>query len=99
MIISKKWELLLRHRDGQHFKTRRGVVYSAFNGNIEVEHPNGYTGCYYGRHSMSIYKDGKEVMHSGSCYGKRSPDELYKRLEGMPEFFKVMFEEEQNDDT
>lgn len=99
MIISKKWELLLRHRDGHFFKTRRGVMYSSHNGNIEVEHPNGYSGCYYGRHSLSIYKDGKEVMHSGSYYGKRSPDKLYKQLEGMPEFFDTMFSEEQNNDS
>lgn len=95
MKLNKKWELVLQHRDG-YFKTRKGVRYHAWNGSIEVEHPNGYSGCFYGRSSMSIYKDDKEVLHTGSHYKNRTPDALYKRLEGMPEFFNVMFEDEES---
>lgn len=32
---------------------------------IEVTHRNGYSGKLYGKTSMSIFKDGEEVMHTG----------------------------------
>ncbi len=61
---------------------------------IRVKHPNGYSGVLYGKSSMLIFgPDGKEVLHTGF----RNPDinnakALYKQLEEMPEFIKVLFE-------
>lgn len=83
MRISPKYELVFRHRDGEGFKTRKGVTYSVYNGQIEVEHPNGFTGVFYGRHSMSIYKGDKEMVHTGSYNGKRNADELYKQVDKL----------------
>lgn len=94
MRISKKWELLLQHRDGQFFETRKGIRYSSWNGSIEVEHPNGYSGVFCGRHTMIIYKGDQEVMHSGSYYGRRNADKLYSILEDMPEVERILTETE-----
>ena len=59
---------------------------------IYVEHPNGYCGRLYGDSSMSIFKDGKEVLHTG-CRSKDICDEksLYEHLESMPKFLNLLF--------
>ena len=33
---------------------------------LKVTHENGYTGVAYGISSLSVYKDDKEVLHTGS---------------------------------
>jgi hypothetical protein len=68
--------------------------------NIKVKHPNGYEGLLYGEHSVVVFKDGKEVLHSGSTLLK-TKEELYKLLEEMPETMKrfdAIFEDEDEED-
>ena len=76
--------------------TDKGVKYEVCNNQIMVEHENGYYGCLYGKSSMSIFKDNKEVLHTG-FRNINTPDELYKLLSGMPEMMnsvKELFEDE-----
>ena len=56
---------------------------------IRVSHPNGYSGVLYGESSMSIYYDGREVLHTG-FRSINTKEELYKRLEEMPEFIAML---------
>ena len=56
---------------------------------IFVSHPNGFTGKLYGESSMVIYKDGKEVLHTG-FRNINTQEELYTELESMPVFFDVL---------
>ena len=76
--------------------TVKGVKYEVCNNQIMVEHDNGYYGCLYGKTSMSIFKDNKEVLHTG-FRNINTPDELYELLSGMPEMMnnvKELFEDE-----
>ena len=76
--------------------TDKGVKYEFCNNQIMVEHDNGYSGCLYGKSSMSIFKDNKEVLHTG-FRNINTPDELYELLSGMPEMMnnvKELFEDE-----
>jgi hypothetical protein len=71
------------------YETKKGVKYEINNGQIMVEHENGYYGCLYGRSSMTIFYKNREVIHTG----KRSintPDELYEELAVMPEFLRML---------
>ena len=53
---------------------------------IKVKHPNGYEGIIYGQRSMEIWKDGKEVLHTGSRKEDiQTAEDLYKVLEDIPE--------------
>lgn len=53
---------------------------------IKVKHPNGYEGIIYGERSMEIWKNGKEVLHTGSRKEDiRTAEDLYKVLEDIPE--------------
>lgn len=56
---------------------------------IVVKHPNGYEGTLYGKRSLSISKDGREVFHTG-FRSVETEEELYELLEDIPEFFKVL---------
>lgn len=56
---------------------------------IEVTHPNGFSGKLYGKSSLIIFKDGKEVMHTG-FREINTAEELYNELEEMPEFLKML---------
>ena len=57
---------------------------------IRVKHPNGYEGVLHGISSMTIYNpQGKECMHTG-FRTIHTAEELYKQLEGMPEFWKMI---------
>ena len=57
---------------------------------IRVEHPNGYSGVLYGESSMSISKDGKEVLHTGFRNKDiNSKEKLYEQLEKMPRLMEV----------
>lgn len=64
---------------------------------IKVEHPNGYSGILYGKRSMVIFYKGKEVLHTGSRTEKlKTEKDLYEKLEGMPEFLKMLDEAFEN---
>ena len=53
---------------------------------IKVKHPNGYEGIIYGNRSMEIWKDGREVLHTGSRKEDiKTAEDLYKVLEDIPE--------------
>lgn len=56
---------------------------------IYAEHANGYSGVLYGKSSMSIYYEGREILHSGS----RTPQtyaQLMDALETMPELMEML---------
>lgn len=58
---------------------------------IVVEHPNGYSARLYGTSSMSIYKDGKEVMHTGFRNEEiKTAEDVYELLEDYPEFMELL---------
>lgn len=60
---------------------------------IKVEHPNGYSGVLYGKRSMVIFKDGKEVLHTGFRNKNiKTADDLYKVLEEQPKLMKILDE-------
>ena len=76
--------------------TDKGVKYEVCNNQIMVEHENGYYGCLYGKSSMSILKDDKEMLHTG-FRNINTPDDLYEILSEMPEMMnnvKELFEDE-----
>lgn len=59
-----------------------------------VEHENGYKAITYGKRSLSIYKDGKEVLHTGSLNTPfKTEKDLYHYLgEIVPEMMKLLDE-------
>ncbi len=59
-----------------------------------VEHENGYKAITYGNRSLSVYKDGKEVLHTGSLtIPFKSEQDLYHYLgEIVPEMMKILDE-------
>lgn len=58
---------------------------------VEYKHPNGYSARLYGESSMSIYYDGKEVMHTG--FRKvNTKDEVMDLLEYFVNLMSVLFE-------
>ena len=60
---------------------------------IEVKHPNGYSGILYGKSSMVIFYNGEEVLHTGFRNENiKTKEDLYKELERMPEFLKMLDE-------
>lgn len=67
---------------------------------IKVTHENGYSGVLYGESSMSIYHDGKEVLHTGSR-NVNTEQELYEQLDTMPELMTALaaidFDDEDGD--
>lgn len=56
---------------------------------IIVEHPNGYTGVLYGKSSLSVRLNDKEILHTGSRNINTS-EELYALLEGVPEMMEKL---------
>lgn len=78
-----------------------GAEYEINNNQIMVEHENGYYGCLYGKSSMSIFKDNKEVLHTGSR-NINTQDELCEILSEMPSFMEnlanIDFDDEEEDD-
>ena len=83
-------QIVGRTTNGQ-YETKNGVKYEINNGQIMVEHENGYHGCLHGRSSMTIFYKNREVLHTG----KRSintPDDLYDHLAEMPEFLEMLKE-------
>lgn len=55
----------------------------------EYKHKNGYYARLYGESSLSVYFDGKEVLHTGSR-NVNTEDEVMEMLEGMPEFMEMI---------
>ena len=53
---------------------------------VKVEHPNGFSGVFYGKSSMVIYDaTGHEVMHTGTRK-VNTKEELYLFLSIVPKF-------------
>ena len=83
------------------YVSENGTEYEISDNKIMVEHENGYCGCLYGKSSMSIFKDNKEVLHTGSR-NINTADELYEQLSEMPSFMEMLanrdFDDEEEDD-
>lgn len=83
------------------YVSENGTEYEINDNQIMVEHKNGYYGCLYGKSSMSIFKDNKEVLHTG-FRNINTPDELYEILSEMPSFMEkfanIDFDDEEEDD-
>ena len=83
------------------YVSKNGTEYEIYENQIMVEHENGYYGCLYGKSSMSIFKDNKEVLHTG-FRNINTPDELYEILSEMPSFTEkfenIDFDDEEDDD-
>lgn len=83
------------------YVSENGTEYEINDNQIMVEHENGYYGCLYGKSSMSIFKDNKEVLHTG-FRNINTPDELYEILSEMPSFTEkfanIDFDDEEEDD-
>ena len=83
------------------YVSKNGTEYEIYENQIMVEHENGYYGCLYGKTSMSIFKDNKEVLHTG-FRNINTPDELHKILSEMPSFMEMVaniyFDDEEEDD-
>ena len=57
--------------------------------NKEYKHPNGYSARLYGKSSMSIYFNGKEIMHTGSR-NVSTEAEVMEMLEDYPNFWSAL---------
>ena len=83
------------------YVSENGTEYEIKGNKIMVKHENGYYGCLYGKSSMSIFKDNKEVLHTG-FRNINTPDELYEILSEMPSFTEKLanidFDDEEEDD-
>lgn len=83
------------------YVSEKGTEYEISNNQIMVEHENGYYGCLYGKSSMSIFKENKEVLHTG-FRNINTPDELYDILSQMPSFVEMLanidFDDEEYND-
>ena len=56
---------------------------------VTYTHKNGFSAILYGKSSMSILKNGKEVLHTGSR-AVNTEKEVMELLEKQPEFMKSM---------
>lgn len=56
---------------------------------VTYTHKNGFSAILYGKSSMSILKNGKEVLHTGSRT-VNTEKEVMELLEKQPEFMKAM---------
>lgn len=59
------------------------------NNSVTYTHENGYSAVLYGTSSMSIRKDGKEVLHTG-FRGVNTEKEVMDLLECIPGFIEKM---------
>ena len=55
----------------------------------EYKHENGYYARLYGVSSLSVFYDGKEVMHTGNRRANTEA-EIMKLLEEMPKFMQLL---------
>ena len=53
----------------------------------EHRHKNGYIARLYGKSSLSVYFNGKEVLHTG-YRNVHTEDEVMEMLEDMPNFIE-----------
>ena len=53
----------------------------------EYKHNNGYLARLYGKSSLSVYFNGKEVFHTGSR-NVNTEDEVMKLLDSMPKLLQ-----------
>lgn len=58
---------------------------------VKVKHENGLEGVLYGSSSLSIFKDDKEIFHTGYSNIK-TKEELYDELGAIPGFFKEVLQ-------
>lgn len=56
---------------------------------VTYTHKNGFSAILYGKSSMSILKNGNEVLHTGSR-AVNNEKEVMELLEKQPEFMKAM---------
>ena len=56
---------------------------------VTYTHKNGFSDILYGKSSMSILKNGREVLHTGSR-AVNTEKEVIELLEKQPEFMKAM---------
>ena len=84
------------------YVSENGTEYEINDNQIMVEHENGYYGCLYGKYSMSIFNDNKELLLHTGYRNINTPDELYEILSEMPSFMEKManidFDDEEEDD-
>jgi hypothetical protein len=57
----------------------------------EYAHENGYYARLYGKSSLRVCFNGKEVLHTG-FRNVNTEDEVMELLEGMPKFVKLLEE-------
>ena len=78
-------------RNGLH-KTDRGIPYEYYDGQIMVEHENGYYGCLHcGGSAMSIFHGNQQILHVGVRNKNiTTADDLYDRLADMPRLIKIL---------
>jgi hypothetical protein len=57
----------------------------------EYAHKNGYYARLYGKSSMRVCRNGKEILHTG-FRNVNTEDEVMELLEGMPKFVKLLEE-------
>ena len=62
------------------------------NGDIVVKHENGYYGKLYGKNSMSVYWNNREVYHT-SLRDVNTASELYDLLSDIPHMIEILFKE------
>lgn len=58
---------------------------------VTYTHKNGFSAILYGKSSMCILKNGKEIMHTGSR-SVNTEKEVMELLEKQPEFMELMNE-------
>lgn len=63
------------------------------NDSRAYNHSNGYSAILYGKSSMSVYYEGKEVMHTGNR-NVNTEAEVMEMLAEMPEFLEALSEVE-----
>lgn len=56
---------------------------------IKYKHENGYSALLYGNSSMGVFKDGKEVLHTG-FRNVNTKEEVMELLEDMPQIMEEL---------
>lgn len=100
VYIEKTDPILKFTKEMTSFSGGNGIVYFQFPADEDVEgiklrnsvtytHENGYSAVLYGNSSMSVIKDGKEVLHTG--FRKANTEkEVMNLLANMPAFWETM---------
>lgn len=56
---------------------------------VTYKHPNGYSAVLYGDSSMSVYHEGKEVLHTG-FRNINTEKEVLRMLKDMPKLIEML---------